>query len=110
MSSSKHKQAPSTIWKAALPPTFYDTTTPGSCTTRPYYLFPLFILINIITMADRAIIPGASQEFLAFMEGAFDAPNLVKENPDAGLVSLITNDVLILCAPLYLSFVFMNSI
>ena len=40
-------------------------------------------------MADRAIIPGASQEFLAFMEGAFDAPNLVKENPDAGLVSLI---------------------
>ena len=38
-------------------------------------------------MADRAIIPGASQEFLAFMEGAFDAPNLVRENPDAGLVS-----------------------
>jgi hypothetical protein len=86
MSSSKHK--PSTIWKAALPPTFYDTTSSsGNCTTRPYYLFPLFILINIITMADRAIIPGASQEFLAFMEGAFDAPNLVRENPDAGLVS-----------------------
>jgi len=92
MSSSKHK--PSTLWKAAIPPTFYDTSptsssSSGNCTTRPYYLFPLFILINIITMADRAIIPGASQEFLAFMEGAFDAPNLVKENPDAGLVSLI---------------------
>ena len=41
-------------------------------------------------MADRAIIPGASQEFLAFMEGAYDAPNLVRENPDAGLVSLNT--------------------
>lgn len=89
MSSSKHKPS-STFWKAALPPTFYDTSTAsssGKCTTRPYYLFPLFILINIITMADRAIIPGASQEFLAFMEGAFDAPNLVRENPDAGLVS-----------------------
>ena len=27
-------------------------------TTRPYYLFPLFVLLNIATMADRAIIPG----------------------------------------------------
>jgi hypothetical protein len=40
-------------------------------------------------MADRAIIPGASQEFLAFMAGAFDAPHLVRENPDAGLVSCV---------------------
>eukprot|EP00986_Skeletonema_menzelii_P001681 scaffold460_cov81-Skeletonema_menzelii.AAC.21 len=36
-------------------------------------------------MADRAIIPGASQEFLGFLGGAFDAPRVVKDNPDAGL-------------------------
>lgn len=43
-------------------------------------------------MADRAIIPGASQEFLGFLGSAFDAPEVVRENPDAGLVrSLICN-------------------
>ena len=36
-------------------------------------------------MADRAIIPGASQEFLGFLVSAADAPKLVRENPDAGL-------------------------
>ena len=39
-------------------------------------------------MADRAIIPGASQEFLGFLGSAFDSPRVVKENPDAGLVRL----------------------
>ncbi len=39
-------------------------------------------------MADRAIIPGASQEFLGFLSGAFDAPGVVRNNPDAGLVSI----------------------
>lgn len=38
-------------------------------------------------MADRAIIPGASQEFLGFLGSAFDAPEVVRDNPDAGLVS-----------------------
>lgn len=65
-------------------PTFYNEQG----TTRPFYLFPLFLLINIITMADRAIIPGASQEFLGFLGSAFDSPLVVKENPDAGLVRL----------------------
>ena len=65
-------------------PTFYNEQG----TTRPFYLFPLFLLINIITMADRAIIPGASQEFLGFLGSAFDSPQVVKENPDAGLVRL----------------------
>ncbi len=63
-------------------PTFHNDQ--GS--TRPFYLFPLFLLINIVTMADRAIIPGASQEFLGFLGSAFDAPEVVRENPDAGLV------------------------
>ena len=68
-----------------LLPTFYNEHG----TTRPFYLFPLFLLINIITMADRAIIPGASQEFLGFLGSAFDSPRVVKENPDAGLVRLL---------------------
>lgn len=51
-------------------------------TTRPYYLFPLFVLLNVATMADRAIIPGASKEFSAFLSDASDAPPVVKENPD----------------------------
>ena len=63
-------------------PTFHNDQ--GS--TRPFYLFPLFLLINIVTMADRAIIPGASQEFLGFLGSAVDAPEVVRENPDAGLV------------------------
>ena len=67
-----------------LLPTFYNEQG----TTRPFYLFPLFLLINIITMADRAIIPGASQEFLGFLGSAFDSPLVVKENPDAGLVRI----------------------
>jgi MFS family permease len=37
------------------------------------------------TMADRAIIPGASKEFSAFLSDASDAPPIVRENPDAGL-------------------------
>lgn len=37
-------------------------------------------------MADRAIIPGASQEFLGFLGSAHDSPGVVKDNPDAGLV------------------------
>ena len=45
-------------------------------------------------MADRAIIPGASQEFLGFLGGAFDAPQVVKDNPDAGLVRLLLLDML----------------
>jgi hypothetical protein len=65
-----------------LPPTFYNEQG----TTRPFYLFPLFLFINIITMADRAIIPGASQEFLGFLGSAHDSPGVVKDNPDAGLV------------------------
>ena len=66
----------------SAPPTFYNSKG----TTRPFYLFPLFLLINIITMADRAIIPGASREFLAFLGSARDSPQVVKDNPDAGLV------------------------
>lgn len=36
-------------------------------------------------MADRAIIPGASKEFSAFLSDASDAPGIVRDNPDAGL-------------------------
>eukprot|EP00569_Conticribra_weissflogii_P018520 CAMPEP_0171439578 /NCGR_PEP_ID=MMETSP0881-20121228/20711_1 /TAXON_ID=67004 /ORGANISM="Thalassiosira weissflogii, Strain CCMP1336" /LENGTH=116 /DNA_ID=CAMNT_0011961807 /DNA_START=54 /DNA_END=401 /DNA_ORIENTATION=+ len=36
-------------------------------------------------MADRAIIPGASREFSAFLSSASDSPPLVRRNPDAGL-------------------------
>ena len=60
------------------PPSFNDPST-GS--TRPFYLFPLFLLINIATMTDRSIIAGASQEFSAFVSGAYDSPTLVQENP-----------------------------
>ena len=34
--------------------------------TRPAYLFPLFLLINVAVMTDRAIVAGASNEFAAF--------------------------------------------
>uniref|UniRef100_A0A7S2KW68 Major facilitator superfamily (MFS) profile domain-containing protein n=1 Tax=Skeletonema marinoi TaxID=267567 RepID=A0A7S2KW68_9STRA len=77
-SSTDSKQAKKSYLRL---PTFYNEQG----TTRPFYLFPLFLLINIITMADRAIIPGASQEFLAFLGGASDSPAVVKNNPDAGL-------------------------
>lgn len=36
-------------------------------------------------MSDRAIVPGASKEFSAFVGSANDAPQLVQDNPDAGL-------------------------
>lgn len=81
-SSARTSNCPSFPQLRLPMPTFYNTTG----TTRPYYLFPLFLLINIITMADRAIIPGASQEFLGFLGTAHDSPTLVKNNPDAGLV------------------------
>lgn len=64
------------------PPTFND---PDTGNTRPAYLFPLFVLVNIVTMMDRSIIAGASQEFSAFVSSASDSPPLVKENPDAGI-------------------------
>jgi hypothetical protein len=80
----KKAAASNTCRKNRRLPTFYNEHG----TTRPFYLFPLFLLINIITMADRAIIPGASQEFLGFLGAAFDSPLVVKENPDAGLVRL----------------------
>ena len=64
------------------PPSFNDPTTSS---TRPYYLFPLFFLINIITMTDRSIVAGASQEFSAFVSSAHDSPQVVQDNPDAGI-------------------------
>jgi MFS family permease len=79
--NGKNKQSTSALSKICPPPSFYD----HSGTTRPYYLFPLFVLLNIATMADRAIIPGASKEFSAFLSDASDAPAVVRENPDAGL-------------------------
>ena len=79
--SKQMKKARQKRRRRRLLPTFYNEHG----TTRPFYLFPLFLLINIITMADRAIIPGASQEFLGFLGSAFDSPQVVKENPDAGL-------------------------
>eukprot|EP00578_Thalassiosira_sp_NH16_P025160 CAMPEP_0181088058 /NCGR_PEP_ID=MMETSP1071-20121207/6589_1 /TAXON_ID=35127 /ORGANISM="Thalassiosira sp., Strain NH16" /LENGTH=541 /DNA_ID=CAMNT_0023169959 /DNA_START=421 /DNA_END=2046 /DNA_ORIENTATION=- len=36
-------------------------------------------------MTDRSIIAGASQEFSAFVSTAYDSPEFVKENPDAGI-------------------------
>lgn len=53
--------------------------------TRPAYLFPLFVIINIFTMIDRSIISGASLEFSAFFSSARDSPPAVKENPDVGI-------------------------
>ena len=64
------------------PPSFNDSKT---SLTRPYYLFPLFFLINIITMTDRSIVAGASQEFSAFVSSAYDSPQVVQDNPDAGI-------------------------
>ncbi|KAL9180586.1 hypothetical protein ACHAXT_011039 [Thalassiosira profunda] len=64
------------------PPSFND---PDTRSTRPYYLFPLFLLINIATMSDRSIIAGASQEFSAFVSSAHDSPPKVQENPDMGI-------------------------
>lgn len=78
------------VLRSACPPPSFHAAVPipggGSATaTRPYYLFPLFVLINVATMTDRSIIAGASQEFSAFVSGAADAPSLVRENPDAGI-------------------------
>lgn len=58
---------------------------PETSTTRPAYLFPLFVIINIATMTDRSIIAGASQEFSAFVSSAQDSPAVVRENPDVGI-------------------------
>ena len=64
-----------------LPPSFNDP----SGNTRPAYLFPIFLLINIATMTDRTIIAGANKEFSAFISSAPDSPQFVKDNPDAGI-------------------------
>ena len=64
-----------------LPPSFNDP----SGNTRPAYLFPFFLLINIATMTDRTIIAGANKEFSAFISSAPDSPQFVKDNPDAGI-------------------------
>ena len=53
--------------------------------TRQAYLFPLFLLINIAIMTDRAIVAGASNEFAAFVSSADDSPAFAKESPDAGI-------------------------
>jgi len=81
-SDNSKKQKHESTARRCSPPTFYN----DQGTTRPFYLFPLFLLINIITMADRAIIPGASQEFLGFLGSAHDSPGFLKDNPSAGLV------------------------
>jgi len=36
-------------------------------------------------MTDRSIIAGASQEFSAFVSSAYDSPQIVQDNPDAGI-------------------------
>ena len=64
------------------PPSFNNPQTKN---TRPTYLFPLFFLINIITMMDRSIIAGASQEFSTFVSTAYDSPSFVIDNPDSGI-------------------------
>ena len=64
------------------PPSFNNPQTKN---TRPTYLFPLFFLINIITMMDRSIIAGASQEFSTFVSTANDSPSFVIDNPDSGI-------------------------
>ena len=53
--------------------------------TRPAYLFPLFLLINVAVMTDRAIVAGASNEFAAFVSSARDSPAFAVESPDAGI-------------------------
>ena len=64
------------------PPSFNNPQTKN---TRPTYLFPLFFLINIITMMDRSIIAGATQEFSTFVSTANDSPSFVIDNPDSGI-------------------------
>ncbi|KAL7554212.1 hypothetical protein ACHAWF_017634 [Thalassiosira exigua] len=83
-SKRRRRGCPSTVSLAPVcpPPSLVD---PGTDSTRPYYLFPLFLLVNIATMTDRSIIAGATKEFSAFVSGASDAPALVRENPDAGI-------------------------
>ena len=58
---------------------------PITGSTRPAYIFPLFVIINISTMVDRSIILGASLEFSAFLSSAQDSPQAVKDNPDLGI-------------------------
>lgn len=69
--------------RMCCPPQSFNYPSTGN--TRPAYLFPLFVLINIATFTDRSIVAGASQEFSAFVSGAHDSPQLVKDNPDAGI-------------------------
>mmetsp|Transcript_12646 Transcript_12646/g.28881 ORF Transcript_12646/g.28881 Transcript_12646/m.28881 type:complete len:613 (+) Transcript_12646:321-2159(+) len=53
--------------------------------TRQAYLFPLFLLVNVAVMTDRAIVAGASNEFAAFVSSARDSPAFAVESPDAGI-------------------------
>jgi len=73
-------------------PSFND---PNTSSTRPAYLFPLFVIINIATMTDRSIIAGASREFSAFVSSAHDSPAVVQENPDVG-IGLLQGKIFIL--------------
>ena len=81
--NGKDKMANRSFWKGICPPPSFNYN--NNNTTRPYYLFPLFFLINIATMTDRSIIAGASQEFSAFISSAHDSPQFVHDNPDAGI-------------------------
>ena len=65
------------------PPSFNDPGSGGN--TRPFYLFPLFLVINVATMTDRSIIAGAGREFSAFVSSARDSPQFVRDSPDAGI-------------------------
>jgi MFS family permease len=53
--------------------------------TPTYVLFPIFIILNTLTLLDRAIIPGASRTFSSFCSSAYDSPLQVRISPDFGI-------------------------
>mmetsp|Transcript_1836 Transcript_1836/g.2640 ORF Transcript_1836/g.2640 Transcript_1836/m.2640 type:complete len:672 (+) Transcript_1836:56-2071(+) len=56
------------------------------CKNTPItFLFPIFIILNTVTLLDRAIIPGASRTFSSFCRSASDAPESIRASPDYGI-------------------------
>jgi MFS family permease len=62
-----------------------DGTDDGKPSAANKLIFKTFIALNFVTFLDRAIIPGASSSFAAFVAGASDASPNMSNHPDMGI-------------------------